>query len=158
MTNLKSSVLVSIVRCCNYHFKAHLIMLCIHAILALTALALASPIPKHSLHIVVTPLAYRPSTIDTVDGTVSERGLIVAPRVAASPTAISISSTNTTAHGPSSFASPTEPSFSLPQQSQWGPGDISTVLFGFVATVLATMTIGLTYYLHRRQSQSQSSG
>lgn len=75
-----------------------------------------------------------------------------------SPKAISISSTNATAQRPVSSASPSSVSFGLSQQSQWGPSDIGNILFGCIASLLGAMTIGLTYYLYRRQLGSQQSG
>lgn len=125
-----------------------------------TVLAPASPISKYSPHIVVTALL-QSSFVETVQGIVSGRGLIAAPQVTAFPAssnAISILSTNTTAHSPAPSTSPTQPSFSLPQQSPWGPGAISNIFFGCVATFLGAIPIGLTYYLYRRQSRSQQTG
>lgn len=126
--------------------------------LGFAALALASPIPKHPPHIVVISRDL-PSTVETVHEIISRRGLIVATtdigRSQPLPKAISISGTNTTAQGPASSDFPSQASFSLPQDSQWGPGDISNVFFGSVATVLGTIAVGLTYCLYRRQSPSQ---
>ena len=129
--------------------------------LGFAALALASPIPKHPPHIVVISRDL-PSTVETVHEIISRRGLIVATtdigRSQPLPKAISISGTNTTAQGPASSDFPSQASFSLPQDSQWGPGDISNVFFGSVATVLGTIAVGLTYCLYRRQSPSQQLG
>lgn len=76
----------------------------------------------------------------------------------ASPKAFSISTTNTTAQRPAPSASPSHAFFSLSQQSQWGPGDISNVFFGCVASLLGGITILLTYYVYRRQSSSRRPG
>lgn len=114
--------------------------------------------PKALPHKVVTPLD-RPSTVDA-HRIVSGRGLVAAPLLAeiqASPKAISISSANTTAHGPAPSASPTQTFFSILQESQWDPGAISNIVCGCVAIVLGAITVGMTYHLHRRQPRSQQS-
>ena len=128
--------------------------------LGFTALALASPILKHAPHILTTSLEL-PSDGELVHGIVSGRGLIATPPIAAfqaSPKTKSISGTNTTAQGPASSAFPSHVSFTLPQQSQWGPGAISSVLFGCVASILGAIGVGITYFLYRRQSRTQESG
>lgn len=123
-----------------------------------TTLALASSIPKHPPHNIFTPL-HQSSTVGTVHEIVYTRGLIAAtsPLAAlqASPKAFSISTTNTTAQRPAPSASPSQAFFNLPQQSQWGPGDISDVFFGCVAPLLGGIAIVLTYYVYRRQSSSR---
>lgn len=133
----------------------------IKAMLGFAALGLASLIPNHPPHIVVTEL-YRQSTVDIVHVKVSARGLVAnatTPGTFHSPTnAISVSSTNTTAQGPASTASSSQAPFGLLQQSPWSPGDISNVFFGFVASVLGVMTVVLTYRRYRRQLRSQRSG
>lgn len=133
----------------------------VYAVLGFTALALAFPVPKQPSHAVVTSVDQK-LTVVTVHDIVSGRGLITAPRLAvtlqASPRAIPISSTNTTAHGPVASASPTQAPFSLPQQSQWGPSEIGTVFFGGFASILGILTIGIPYYLYRRRLRSQQSG
>ena len=131
----------------------------LYAILGLAILALASPIQKQSPWTVVTSLD-QASTGETVNGIMGERGPFIAPRFVAfqaMPKATSIPSASTTAHGHASSPSPSQAPFSLPQQSQWGPGDISNVLFGCVASFLGAMAVGLPYYLYRRQLRSQQS-
>ncbi|MCJ1468930.1 hypothetical protein MMC07_007560 [Pseudocyphellaria aurata] len=114
--------------------------------LALTVISTQShPTPGNPLD--------RSSTTESVYGLVS-RDLITETPLAAS---MSTSSSKITTHGPASSALPSQTSFSLPQQSQWGPGDISNIFFGCVASVLGAITVGLTYYLHRRQSRGQQS-
>ncbi|MCJ1429135.1 hypothetical protein MMC29_007048 [Sticta canariensis] len=128
------------------------------AILGFTALALASPILKHALHIVITPLEL-PSNGEIVHGIVS-RGLIATPPIAAfqaSPKAETILNTNTTAQGSASSAFPSHVSSTLPQQSRWGPGAISSVFFGCVASILGAIGVRITYSLYRRQSRTQES-
>lgn len=143
----------------DYHLKARIMMTYIYVMIGFAALALVSPIPKQP-HVVFFLLDC-PSNVETVNKTVLGRDLIAvttAPdAIQALPTAISILHTNTTAQGPASSASPDQISFSLPQQSQWGPGDISNIFFGCVATFLGAITIGLTYCLHHRKSSSQLS-
>lgn len=139
----------------EYYFEALIIMRNIYALLGFIALTLASPIAKQPRSTLVNPLD-RPSTIESVHGVVSG-GLIAEPPPAAS-ISISTSSINATAHSPSSSTFPSQTSFSLPPQSQWGPGEISNVFFGGVATILGAVTVGLTYYLHRRRSWGQQSG
>ncbi|MCJ1427698.1 hypothetical protein MMC29_005603 [Sticta canariensis] len=127
----------------------------LYAILGFAILALASPIQKQSPRIVVTSLD-QASTGETVNGIVGGRGPFIAPRFVAFQAMPKATSTSTTAHGPASSASPSQAPFSLPvQQSQWGPGDISNVLFGCVASFLGAMAVGLPYYLYRRQLRSQ---
>lgn len=133
----------------------------IYVMIGFAALALASPIPKQPPHIVFFS-SDRPSNVETVNKTVFGRDLIAAATVPGTiqtlPAAISIPHTNTTARGPASSASPGQILFSLPQQSQWSPGDISNIFFGCVATFFGAITIGLTYCLYRRKSPSQLSG
>ncbi|MCJ1468929.1 hypothetical protein MMC07_007559 [Pseudocyphellaria aurata] len=121
--------------------------------LGFLALTLASVISRRSRPTPVN-LLHRPSTIESVYGLKSGQDLVTETPPAAS---ISTLSSNATAHSPASSALPSQTSFSLPQQSQWGPGDISNILFGCVASVLGAITVGLTYYLHRRQSGGQRS-
>lgn len=142
-------------------FQSDIIMPYIYYIFAMfvvTTLALASSIPKHPPHNIFTPL-HQSSTVGTVHEIVYTRGLIAAtsPLAAlqASPKAFSISTTNTTAQRPAPSASPSQAFFNLPQQSQWGPGDISDVFFGCVAPLLGGIAIVLTYYVYRRQSSSR---
>ena len=40
--------------------------------------------------------------------------------------------------------------FPFPSQSQWSPVDISTVLFGCIASVLGVLTLWVTFWLGRR--------
>lgn len=132
-----------------------------YAMLGFTALALASPIPKHPPHIFVISRDL-PSTVETVHEVISGRGLIFATTDLGKshplPKAISISGTNTSAQGPASSDFPSQAFFSLPQDSQWGPGDISNIIFGSVTSILGTIAVGLTYCLYRQQSPSQQSG
>lgn len=138
-------------------------MLYILATLGFTVFTIASPIPKPLSHLVVIPLDRLAST-DAVHRIESGRVLPVpASTLAAfraSTKAISISGPNSTAQSPTSSATPSQASFNLPQQPQWGPGDISNVLFGCVASVLGGITVGLPYYLYRQQLSrtSQHSG
>lgn len=131
-----------------------------YAFLGFVILALASPIQMQSRRIVDASLD-RASTGQTVNGIVGGRGPSIAPQfiaVQAPPKATSTPSASTTAHGPASSISPSQPTFSLPHQSRWGPGDISNVLFGCVTSFLGAMAVGLPYYLYRRQLRSQQSG
>ncbi|MCJ1262973.1 hypothetical protein MMC22_002843 [Lobaria immixta] len=132
----------------------------IYVMIGFAALALASPIPKQPPHVVFFS-SDRPSNVETVNKTVLGRDLIAATTASGAiqslPTAISIPHTNTTAQGPASSPSPDQIFFNLPRQSQWGPGDISNIFFGCVATFLGVITIGLTYCLHHRKSSSQLS-
>ncbi|MCJ1468926.1 hypothetical protein MMC07_007556 [Pseudocyphellaria aurata] len=96
----------------------------------------------------------RHSIVESVHRLGSGRDLITETPPAAS---ISTSTINATTYSPASSAFPSQTSFSLPQQSQLGPGDISNILFGCVGSVLGAVTIGLTYHLHRRQSRGQQS-
>ena len=131
-----------------------------YAIFGFAIHVLASPIQMQSSRIVVTSLD-RASTGETVNGIVGGRSPFIAPRFVAfqaMPNATSTPSASTTAHGPASSASSSQAPFSLPQQSQWGPGDISNVFFGCVASFLGAMAVGLPYYLYRRQLRSQQSG
>lgn len=126
----------------------------VYAVLGFTALGLACPIPKHPPHTVAIP-PYWPSTVG--------RGLIAAPTTftasQASPRVISILNANTTTQSPAPSASPSQTSFkTLQQQSLWGPGDISNVIFGCVASGLGAIAVVLTYCLYRQQSSSQQSG
>ena len=130
-----------------------------YAILGFAILVLASPIQMQSPRSVVTSLD-RASTGETVNGIVGGRGPFIAPRFVAfqaTPKATSTPSASITVHGPASSVSPSQAPFSLPQQSQWGPGSISNVLFGCVASFLGAMAVGLPYYLYRRQLRSQQS-
>lgn len=125
----------------------------VYAVLGFTALGLACPIPKHPPHTVAIP-PYWPSTVG--------RGLIAAPTTftasQASPRVISILNANTTTQSPAPSASPSQTSFkTLQQQSLWGPGDISNVIFGCVASGLGAIAVVLTYCLYRQQSSSQQS-
>ncbi|MCJ1467037.1 hypothetical protein MMC07_005659, partial [Pseudocyphellaria aurata] len=124
-----------------------------YTVLGFLALTLASVISRQSRPTPVY-LLERPSTTESVHGLGSGRNLITETPPAAS---ISTLSSNATTHSPASSALPSQTSFSLLQQAQWGPGDISNILFGCVASVLGTITVGLTYYLHRRQSGGQQS-
>ncbi|MCJ1468927.1 hypothetical protein MMC07_007557 [Pseudocyphellaria aurata] len=125
-----------------------------YTILEFLALTLASVISTQSRPTPVN-LLDRPSTTKTAHGLGFGRDLITEKPPAAS---ISTSSTNTTTHSPaSSTFPPQQTSSSLPQQSQWGPDAISDILFGCVASILGAITVGLTYYLHRRQSRGQQS-
>lgn len=126
----------------------------VYAMLAITVFTLASPTPKDSPLIVVNPLD-RLSTVETIHGIASGRPF--ATTVTRSPKAISISSINTSPQGPVSTASPSHVSFSLPQQSRWGPS-ISNILFSCIASLIGAMSIGLTYYIYRRKSRSLQSG
>lgn len=132
----------------------------IFAMFVFTTLALASSIPKHPPHNSFTPL-HQSSTV-AVHEIVYTRDLLAATStltaLQASPKAFSISTTNTTAQRPAPSASPSHAFFSLSQQSQWGPGDISNVVFGCVASLLGGITILLTYYVYRRQSPSRRPG
>ncbi|MCJ1468271.1 hypothetical protein MMC07_006899 [Pseudocyphellaria aurata] len=103
--------------------------------------------------------------IESVHGLGSGRGLMTKEPPEAST---STSSINSTTHSPASSADPaahslastdlpSQTSFTLPQQSQWGPRDISNLLFGAIASILGIVTVGMTYYLHRRQSEGQES-
>lgn len=145
----------------EYHLNARIIMPYTYAMLGFTALALASPIPKHPPHIFVISRDL-PSTVETVHEVISGRGLIFATTDLGKshplPKAISISGTNTSAQGPASSDFPSQAFFSLSQDSQWGPGDISNIIFGFVTSILGTIAVGLTYCLYRRQSPSELSG
>lgn len=127
----------------------------IFAIFVFTTLVLASSIPRHPPHNIFTPL-HQSSTVGPVHEIVYTRDIIPATStptaLQASPKAFSISTTNTTAQRPAPSASPSQAFFSLPQQSQWGPGNISDVFFGCVASLLGGIAIVLTYYVYRRQS------
>ena len=131
-----------------------------YAILGFPILALASPIRMHSPRVVVASLD-RTSTGKTVNGIVGGRDRSIAPQfvaVQAPPKATSTPSASTTAHDPASSVFPSQAPFSLPQQSRWGPGVISNVLFGCVTSFLGAMAVGVPYYLYRRQLRSQQSG
>ncbi len=39
--------------------------------------------------------------------------------------------------------------FPFPPKSQWGPGDISTLVFGCIASVLGVLTLWATFWLGR---------
>lgn len=41
---------------------------------------------------------------------------------------------------------------SFPNQSQWSPGDIGTLVFGCIASVLGTLTLWVTFWLGRRHT------
>lgn len=131
-----------------------------YAMLSFTALALAFPIPKYSAHNIIIPLD-RASIVEPVYEILSRRDHIAATTSAAfqaPPKITSLSSFNTTAQVSVPTDSPNQPSLSLPQQPHWGPGDISNVLFGCVASGLGAIAVGLTYCLYRRQVRSQQSG
>lgn len=132
-----------------------------YAMLGFTALALAFPIPKYPPYNVIIPLD-RVSVVESVSVVLSRRVHIATtttPAAFQAPSKVtSFSSTNTTVQASVSTASPIQPSLSLPQQPQWGPGDISNVFFGCVASGLGVIAVGLTYCLYRRQGRSQQSG
>ncbi|MCJ1468928.1 hypothetical protein MMC07_007558 [Pseudocyphellaria aurata] len=113
----------------------------IYTMLGFLALTLASVISRQSRPTPVD-LLDRSSTIETVHGPGSGRGLVTETPPAAS---IFTSSINATTHSPASSAFSSQSSFNLPQQSQLGPGDISNILFGCVASALGAVTVGLTY-------------
>ncbi|CAF9919602.1 hypothetical protein IMSHALPRED_004668 [Imshaugia aleurites] len=48
--------------------------------------------------------------------------------------------------------SSTMTSFSFQQGSPWGPGDIGTVVFGCIASVLGILTLWIMFRLEQRQS------
>ncbi|MCJ1262974.1 hypothetical protein MMC22_002844 [Lobaria immixta] len=130
-----------------------------YAMLSFTALALAFPIPKYSPHNIIIPLD-RASIVEPVYEILPRRDHIAATTSAAfqaPPKITSLSSINTTGQVSVPTDSPNQPSLSLPQQPHWGPGDISNVLFGCVASGLGAIAVGLTYCLYRRQVRSQQS-
>ena len=51
---------------------------------------------------------------------------------------------------------PAATSSSVQQNSQWGPGGISTVVFGCIASILGMLAIWATIWLGHRQSSSNS--
>ena len=42
--------------------------------------------------------------------------------------------------------------FPLPLQSQWNPGDIGTLVFGCIASVLGLLALWATFWLGRRRA------
>lgn len=42
--------------------------------------------------------------------------------------------------------------FPFPPKSQWAPGDISTLLFGCIASILGVLTLWATFWLGRRHA------
>ena len=42
--------------------------------------------------------------------------------------------------------------FPLPLQSQWSPGDIGTLVFGCIASVLGVLALWATFWLGRRRA------
>lgn len=44
--------------------------------------------------------------------------------------------------------------YPLPPESQWGPGDIGTLVFGCIASVLAVLTLWATFWLGRQRATS----
>ncbi|KAF6228544.1 hypothetical protein HO173_011846 [Letharia columbiana] len=42
--------------------------------------------------------------------------------------------------------------FPFPTKSQWSPGDISTLVFGCIASVLGVLTLWATFWLGRRRA------
>ena len=54
------------------------------------------------------------------------------------------------------ISSTTKSGFTSQQGAQWSPGDISTVVFGCLATVLGVMTLCFMLWLGRRTSRHET--